>query len=112
MFIPFTYLIGWKCHDTWYYGVRYARGCHPDDLWVKYFTSSPRVWNFREKHGEPDVIEVRQIFNDSLQAREWEHKVLRRLKFIDDPRWLNRSYRKRQVYLHPDTPKKRENECL
>lgn len=44
---------------------------------------------FRKEHGEPDVIEIRQTFNDSLQAREWEHKVLRRLKVGRNDRWLN-----------------------
>ena len=34
---------------------------------------------------------MRQVFNDSLQAREWEHKVLRRLSVIRDERWLNQS---------------------
>ena len=43
----------------------------------------------REEHGEPDVIEVRQTFNDSLQAREWEEKVLRRIGAVKDERWLN-----------------------
>lgn len=71
-------------------GVRFARNCHPDDLWTSYFTSSKYVQAFREQHGEPDIIEVRQTFNDSLQAREWEHKVLRRLGVIRDEKWLNR----------------------
>jgi hypothetical protein len=30
--------------------------------------------------GEPDVVEVRQVFDDSFQAREWEHKVIRRMR--------------------------------
>ena len=34
---------------------------------------------------------MRQTFNDSLQAREWEHKVLRRLDAVQDERWLNRT---------------------
>lgn len=88
-FKPFTYLIGWKEFDKWYYGVRFARNCQPDDLWTKYFTSSKHVQEFRKEHGEPDVIEIRQTFNDSLQAREWEHKVLRRLKVIQNDKWLN-----------------------
>jgi len=49
------------------------------------------VQKYREQHGEPDVIEVRQTFNDSLQAREWEHKVLRRLDVIQNDSWLNRT---------------------
>lgn len=88
---PFTYLIGWKALDKWYYGVRYARGCHPDDLWTKYFTSSKYVLKLREDFSEPDVIEIRQTFDDSLQAREWEEKVLRRLNVIKDGRWLNKN---------------------
>lgn len=88
--MAYTYLIGWKQHDRWYYGVRFAQNCHPSDLWTKYFTSSKHVQAFREEAGEPDIIEVRQTFNDSLQAREWEHKVLRRLKVIQDERWLNK----------------------
>lgn len=34
---------------------------------------------------------MRQTFNDSLQAREWEHKVLRRLGVIRDEKWLNQT---------------------
>lgn len=33
---------------------------------------------------------MRQIFDDSLQAREWEHKVLRRLDAIHNEKWLNK----------------------
>ena len=71
-------------------GVRYARGCHPDDLWTTYFTSSKYVQEYRKKHGEPDVIEVRQTFNDSLQAREWEERVIDRVDAVKSTRWLNR----------------------
>lgn len=83
-------LFGWKELDRWYYGVRYARGCHPDDLWTKYFTSSKIVKEYREKYGEPDVIEVRQIFDDSFQAREWEHRIIDKMKMCQSIRWLNR----------------------
>lgn len=34
---------------------------------------------------------MRQTFNDSLQAREWEHKVLRRLDVIHNDQWLNKT---------------------
>jgi len=80
-------------------GVRYARNCHPDDLWTSYFTSSKHVKSFREQHGEPDIIEVRQTFNDSLQAREWEEKVLRRLNSVKSQRWLNRQNAGKELYL-------------
>lgn len=91
IYTPFTYLIGWKDIDRWYYGVRYARNCHPDDLWTSYFTSSKHVYRFREGYGEPDVVEIRQTFPTDTLAREWEHKVLRRMKVTQDSRWLNKS---------------------
>lgn len=60
--VPFTYLIGWSKHNLWYYGCRFAKGCKPDDLWTKYFTSSigkddiKGVREYRQELGEPDVI--------------------------------------------------------
>lgn len=88
-YIPFTYLIGWKKYNKWYYGVRYAKDCHPDDLWTSYFTSSNRVKIFRENYGEPDVIEVRRTFLSKIDAQQWENKVHRRLMVIWNDKWLN-----------------------
>ena len=79
-------------------GVRYKRNCHPDDLWTSYFTSSKHVKAFLEEHGEPDIIEVRQTFNDSLQAREWESKVIRRIGAVKDEKWLNKKDPKGKFY--------------
>lgn len=76
---PYTYLIGWSEHKKYYYGVRYAEGCDPNDLWETYFTSSKYVKDFRYKNGEPDIIQVRKTFTDSNKAIEWEHKVLHRM---------------------------------
>ena len=64
--IPFTYLIGWTSHNLWYYGVRFAKGCNPRDLWTTYFTSSEKVKQTRQELGEPDVIEVRKIFQTDI----------------------------------------------
>lgn len=86
---PFVYLIGWTKHDTWYYGVRYAKGCKPSDLWVRYFTSSKHVRTFAKEHGNPDVIEVRKVFEDPLQARLYESRVNRRLT-VKSERFLNK----------------------
>ncbi len=87
--MTYTYLIGWKQHDFWYYGVRFAKNCDPSDLWVKYFTSSRRVKTLRKRLGEPDVIEVRRTFKDAESAIAWERKVLTRLNVKDSKRWLN-----------------------
>lgn len=89
--IPYTYLIGWSKYNKWYYGVRYGKGCNPTDLWVKYFTSSIYVDEFRKKYGEPDIIQIRKIFNTIKAAIDWEICVLRRLKLHETPHFLNKS---------------------
>lgn len=86
---PYTYLIGWTQAGKFYYGVRFAKGCRPDDLWVSYFTSSKQVKVAREKLGEPDLICIRRTFKDINAAKNWEHKVLRRLRASKRKDFLN-----------------------
>lgn len=89
---PYTYLIGWPEYNRWYYGVRYAKNCTPDDFWVSYFTSSNIVKNFITQHGDPSVKIIRKIFTgtDSVpRARSWESRVLQRLKVMLKEEWLN-----------------------
>lgn len=86
---PYCYLIGWSAHDKWYYGCRYAKGCHPSDLWVSYFTSSKNVKNLRERYGEPDIIQIRKVFKGIRECREWEIKVIRRMSIVSDKKFLN-----------------------
>lgn len=87
---PYTYLIGWPEHDTWYYGVRYANGCDPSDLWNPYTTSSRLVEDFVAQHGDPSVRLIRRTFNDKKSARLWENRVLRRMGVVKNDRWLNK----------------------
>ena len=35
---------------------------------------------------------MRQIFQTKEDARDWEHKVLRRMKVVRDERWLNKTH--------------------
>ena len=88
---PYTYLIGWSNHNKWYYGVRYAQNCNPQDLWKTYFTSSKHVKKFREEYGEPDVIQVRKFFDSKEAAVLWEEKVLRKMNVRDDEKWINKN---------------------
>lgn len=88
---PYTYLIGWSKLNVYYYGVRFSKGCSPDDLWKTYFTSSKHVSNFRKQNGEPDIISIRKIFDCADKARLWEHKVIRRLGAPKSSKWLNMS---------------------
>lgn len=88
----YTYLIGWSNIDIWYYGVRLGNNRMPsDDLWQKYFTSSKLIKKYREKLGEPDIVEVRKTFRNNKDAINWEIKVLKRLQVLKKDKWLNRS---------------------
>ena len=89
--MTYTYLIGWSKLNKWYYGVRYAKGCKPSELWRTYFTSSKYVAEFRAKHGEPDVITIRKTFDNQESAILWESRVLKRMDVIHDSKWLNRT---------------------
>jgi hypothetical protein len=86
--VPYTYLIGWSNHDIFYYGVRYSKKANPDDLWKTYFTSSKLIPEYRELLGEPDVIQVRRVFDCKEKAVIWERKVLRKLCVKSD-KFLN-----------------------
>jgi hypothetical protein len=91
IYTPYTYLIGWSKLNKWYYGVRYAQGCHPKDLWKTYFTSSKYVKGQRETYGEPDIVEVRKTFTTEKLARDWESIVLKRLNVVNEEHWLNKT---------------------
>ncbi len=84
---PYTYRIGWTKLNLWYYGVRYAKKCHPSDLWVKYFTSSNNVKRHRKIYGEPDIFEIRKVFDSIEKAQIWENNILNRIKY--DQKYLN-----------------------
>lgn len=90
---PFTYYIAWVNEygsvTACYYGVKYAKGCHPSDLWKSYFTSSKYVKDYRASHGEPQIVEVRSVFQDVTSARTHEYTVLRRLNVTQSTLWLN-----------------------
>lgn len=94
----YTYLIGWTERRKFYYGVRYAKGCDPSELWISYFTSSKYVQSFHEKFGNPDLIEIRQIFDDRDKAIKWESKVLKRMNVIHREDFLNQTDNKAIVF--------------
>lgn len=110
MTTPYTYLIGWPEINKWYYGVRYAKNCQPNDLWNPYKTSSKTVKKLIKVHGDPPIRIVRKIFTSSALARSWEHKVLKRLKVIKNSKWINSTDNKaiepRYGENHPNTFKK------
>lgn len=109
---PYTYLIGWSQHNKFYYGVRFAAGCTPKDLWVSYFTSSKHVQIFREKHGEPDIIQIRKTFLNATQAKIWEENVLRKMNVILDKRFLNKNINGRFIKEGPQSKEHIEKRVL
>ena len=91
--IPYTYLVGWSEINLYYYGVKYGANANPDTFWKNYFTSSKDVAEYRKIHGEPDVIQVRQIFSNPQDAIDWEIKVLTRVLSENNPnrdKWINK----------------------
>lgn len=86
-----TYLFAWTEQCVSYYGVRYAADATIESIGTTYWSSSTYVKAFIEKHGRPDVVEVRRIFDTKHLAKAWEEKVLRRLSAISSPKWLNRA---------------------
>jgi len=108
IYTPYTYLVGWSELNKYYYGLRYAKnkkclykeGCHPDEFWKTYFTSSKEVLAYRSQYGEPDVIHIRKTFSDPMSAKLWEHRVLRRLQAVSNDKWLNKSYALSKFDLH------------
>jgi len=90
--IPFTYLVKHVPTNRYYYGVKYKKGCHPNDLWTKYFTSSKKVKGLIRKYGKKSFIfEIRKTFKTAQQAVNWEYKVLKRMKVIHRDDFLNQS---------------------
>ena len=100
IYTPYTYRITSKTAGQHYYGVRYAEkdnclyesGCHPDELWITYFTSSKLVKELIEKYGKNDfIVEIRKRFpNAPEKALLWEKKVLTKLGVLHRNDWLNR----------------------
>jgi hypothetical protein len=88
----YTYLIGWSKNNTYYYGRQTRLGCDPSNFWKSYFTSSLHVAEYRNLHGEPDIIQIRKIFGeDYIKCSNWETTVLTKMNCAKNPVFLNRT---------------------
>ena len=102
----YTYIIKHKPSGRAYYGYRGANKVEPyEDLWHKYFTSSPKVKELIAEDG-PDSfdIQIRRTFIDMDEAIKWETTVLRRLKVLEKDIWINANI---AGYI-PSTPQQRK----
>lgn len=90
---PYVYLIRWTDLDMSYIGCRYANKCKPEDLWVKYFTSSKTVKEFRKINGDPDHIEILKTFNsgDTHSCAIYERARLKEVNAKRNPLYLNKN---------------------
>ena len=104
MSTPYTYLLGWSLSGKYYYGVRFAKGCHPNDLLRTYFTSSRYVKEHIRLWGLPDIVKIRKTFANAAEARAYENKVLRRISAHTHESFLNKTNNK-AIYLDSRTRK-------
>ena len=92
MSIPFTYHLHHIPTNTHYYGCRYGKQSTPDTLWTTYFTSSKYVKQLIASYGvDSFYVEIRKIFDSADDALLWEQNVLRRLKVLTNPKWINKN---------------------
>lgn len=91
MSTPFSYHLYHRPTNRHYYGIRFARGCHPNQLWTTYFSSSKVIKKLIEEYGTDSFeVSVRRTFHTANAALTWEHKVLRRLGAAQRSDWINR----------------------
>jgi len=89
---PFTYILYHKHTQLWYYGVRYAEGCHPNDLFTIYFSSSKYVKALIKEYGVNSFKYcVDRIFRNKLDAIRFEKIMLKSHFDTNRNIFLNRS---------------------
>lgn len=89
--MPYTYLITHLASNVKYYGVRYAKSSQPEDLGVKYFSSSSAIKRIIKEEGVGAFrFEVRKIFDTKEAAIDWEHRFLTKVKAAESPMWFNK----------------------
>jgi hypothetical protein len=90
--IPYTYKLIFKPTGQYYYGVRYAKGCHPNDLWNKYFTSSKHVHKLIKDYGlNSFLVKITKTFSSKIEAIEHEHSILNRVKADKNGKFINKT---------------------
>jgi hypothetical protein len=86
----YTYLLGWREHDVWYYGYRGANKVAPENDLPFYLSSSEEVYDMIRLHGYPDVERVHRLFHTKDEAKDHETKFLARVNAVRSSRWLNK----------------------
>jgi|LakMenEpi03Aug12_release.lakeMendotaPanAssembly.Ray.scaffolds.fasta_scaffold07873_2 hypothetical protein len=107
IYTPFTYCITFTITGQKYYGVRYAKNCHPMQLWTTYFTSSVTIKNLIILYGKDVFLyEIRKTFSSAADARNYEHKFLSKINAAKNPKWLNSSNGSGKFHCTPESSAK------
>lgn len=89
--IPYTYSVTHKKSGIHYYGSRYSRGCHPDDLFKTYFTSCKIIHDLVKTEGINGFdIKIRKTFKDSNSCIMHENRFLKRVDAKNNTKFFNR----------------------
>ena len=90
--IPYTYKLIFKPSGQYYYGVRWAKNCNPNDLWITYFTSSKHVHKLIKEYGlDSFIIKVTKTFTNKTDAVNHERNILKRVKASVNGKFLNKA---------------------
>lgn len=89
---PYTYLIRFKPTGQLYYGCSTSIGCSPDDLWVRYFTSSKIVKGLIAEHGADsfEIVSIK-LHETREDALKWEELYLVSVQAAQSNLYLNKS---------------------
>lgn len=95
MYLAYTYLIRNKITDQFYYGSRYKNvslKLHPpEDLWIRYFTSSKAIKNLISIYGKESFDYSILFQTDDSDQCYWEEQRLIEQN-ISNPLCLNEHY--------------------
>jgi UDP-3-O-[3-hydroxymyristoyl] glucosamine N-acyltransferase len=88
---PYTYLIKFILTGQQYYGVQHAKGAHPENLWVTYFTSSKIVKKLISEYGKDSFEIVNTIVHATKEvALAYEESFLISVNAGRSDDWLNK----------------------
>lgn len=100
---PYTYVIRFPALGVLYYGAQWGRGCHPDNLGTRYFSSSTRVKKLLKLHEA--VFEPRKTFSSADACRDFETRFLRRVNAKKNPKFMNTHNNEHQRVMNNEGPR-------
>ena len=99
MTTPYTYVLKHKPTGRIYFGARWAKKCHPDDLFVTYFSSSKTINKMiKEEGADVFMYKVVETFSRPEDCVRKEYEVLQKYKAGRNPRFINLSHSMSQAW--------------